>query len=81
MNDSFAYLPLLVATGAAFITIIILAANRERYHPVVITLHILCAILVGIVAVYIPPMQKYPWKICDIRPDPEYCPEHYGGTF
>ena len=52
MNDSFAYLPLLVATGAAFITIIILAANRERYHPVVITLHILCAILVGIVAVY-----------------------------
>ena len=52
MNDSFAYLPLLVATGAAFITIIILAANRERYHPVVITLHIICAILVGIVAVY-----------------------------
>lgn len=52
MNDSFAYLPLLVATGAAFITIIILTANRERYHPVVITLHIICAILVGIVAVY-----------------------------
>ncbi|MDD7274337.1 MAG: SpoIIE family protein phosphatase [Treponema sp.] len=52
MSDSFAYLPLLVATGAAFITIIILAANRERYHPVVITLHIICAILVGIVAVY-----------------------------
>ncbi|MDY4675287.1 MAG: SpoIIE family protein phosphatase [Treponema sp.] len=52
MNDSFACLPLLVATGAAFITIIILAANRERYHPVVITLHIICAILVGIVAVY-----------------------------
>lgn len=52
MNDRFAYLPLLVATGAAFITIIILAANRERYHPVVITLHIICAILVGIVAVY-----------------------------
>ena len=52
MNDSFAYLPLLVATGAAFITIIILAANRERYHPVVITLHILCASLVSIASVY-----------------------------
>lgn len=52
MNDSFAYLPLLVATGAAFITIVILAANRERYHPVVITLHILCLILVSLVSVY-----------------------------
>lgn len=52
MNDSFAYLPLLVATGAAFITIVILAANRERYHPVVITLHILCLILVSIASVY-----------------------------
>ncbi len=52
MNDSYAYLPLLVAAGAAFITIIILAANRERYHPVVITLHILCAILVCIASVY-----------------------------
>ena len=52
MNDSFAYLPLLVATGAAFITIVILAANRERYHPVVITLHILCLILVSLASVY-----------------------------
>ena len=52
MNDSLAYLPLLVATGAAFITIVILAANRERYHPVVITLHILCLILVSLASVY-----------------------------
>lgn len=52
MNDSFAYLPLLVATGAAFITIVILAANRERYHPVVLTLHILCLILVSLASVY-----------------------------
>ena len=52
MNDSLAYLPLLVAIGAAFITIVILAANRERYHPVVITLHILCLILVSLASVY-----------------------------
>ena len=52
MNDSLAYLPLLVATGAAFITIVILAANRERYHPVVLTLHILCLILVSLASVY-----------------------------
>ena len=52
ISDSFAYLPLLVATGAAFITIIILAANRERYHPVVLALHILCALLVSLVALY-----------------------------
>lgn len=52
MNDSFAYLPLLVATGAAFVTIVILAANRERYHPVVLTLHILCLILVSLASVY-----------------------------
>ena len=52
MNDSLAYLPLLVATGAAFVTIVILAANRERYHPVVLTLHILCLILVSLASVY-----------------------------
>ena len=52
MSDSFAYLPLLVAAATAFITIIILAANRERYHPVVLALYIVCAILVSISAVY-----------------------------
>ena len=52
MNDSLAYLPLLVATGAAFVTIVILAATRERYHPVVLTLHILCLILVSLTSVY-----------------------------
>lgn len=52
MSDSFAYLPLLIAAAVAFITIIILAADRERYHPVALTLYIVCAILVSVSAVY-----------------------------
>lgn len=52
LNDSFAYLPLLVAAASTFLTIIILAANRERYHPAVLTLHIICAIFVAAAALY-----------------------------
>lgn len=52
LNDSFAYLPLLVAVASTFLTIIILAANRERYHPAVLALHIICAIFVAGSAIY-----------------------------
>ena len=52
LNDSFAYLPLLVAAASTFLTIIILAANRECYHPAVLALHIICAVFVAAAALY-----------------------------
>lgn len=52
LNDSIAYFPLLVAAASTFLTIIILAANRERYHPAVLALHIITAIFVAGSAIY-----------------------------
>lgn len=52
LNDSFAYLPLLVAAATALIVIIILAADRERYRPAVLFLYIASALLVAAAAGY-----------------------------
>ncbi len=52
LNDSFAYLPLLAATVTALILIIILAADRERYHPLALFFHIIGALLVAAAAGY-----------------------------
>lgn len=52
LNDSFAYLPLFVATIASCVTIVILAANKGRYHPVVLFFHIATALLLAGSAIY-----------------------------
>lgn len=50
--DSFAFMPLLIASVASFVTIVVLLADREQYNILSLTLHVICAALMSAVSLY-----------------------------
>ena len=50
--DSFAFMPLLIASVASFVTIVVLLADREQYNSLSLALHVLCAALMSAVSLY-----------------------------
>ncbi|MCI6480690.1 MAG: SpoIIE family protein phosphatase [Spirochaetia bacterium] len=50
--DSFAFMPLLIASVASFVTIVVLLADREQYNSLSLVLQVLCAALMSAVSLY-----------------------------